>query len=115
MTLEADQLFAFLRREVPPPHFGELSLATTLRQDLRMAEEDAESLLAGFFEEFGVRQGDFDFARYFPPEGSPFTLKWKQKVSPVPLTLGMLLHAGRAGVWDTAAIESEARASGWIE
>lgn len=106
--LEPDQLFAFIRQEVPPPHFTAPTLATDLRKDLRMAEEDAEDLLVKLFDRFGIRQGDFEFARYFPPEGSPFTLRWKDRTPPVPLTLGMLLQAARAGVWMTAAIESAA-------
>jgi hypothetical protein len=104
VNIEPECLFAIIRREVPPPFVSELSEATELRADLRMAEEDADALLANFFHEFSVAPADFNLTRYFPFEGLwPFGRK---RPAPMPLTLGMLLQAARDGVWDTASIEN---------
>jgi hypothetical protein len=99
-----ERLLAYLRTEVPRPLPADLNAATDLRKDLRMAEEDAEDLLAKLFPNFGIDPGDFDFTRYFPSEGLwPFG---RSKPGPVPLTVGMLAKAAVAGVWRTAAIEA---------
>jgi hypothetical protein len=105
VIVESDQILAFIRQEVPAPHFTDLSLSTDLRKDLRMLEEDAEDLLVKLFEHFGIDRGDFEFTRYFPPEGSPFTFRWKHKTEAMPLTVAMLLKAATAGVWETAKVE----------
>jgi len=100
----SDRLFAFIRQEVPPPLPASLTLATDLRKDLRMAEEDADELLGKLFQAFDIQPGDFAFTRYFPSEGLwPFGRK---RAAPVPLTLGMLLKAASVGVWNTAAVEN---------
>jgi hypothetical protein len=104
MTLDPEQLFAFIRREIPPPLPPGLSVDTDLRHDLRMAEEDADEFLAKLFQEFSIAPGDFDFTRYFPSEG--LWLFGRKRAAPAPLTLGMLLRAARDGVWDTATIEN---------
>ncbi|MDD5366636.1 MAG: DUF1493 family protein [Gallionellaceae bacterium] len=104
MKIEPERLFAFIRREVPPPLLTELSEDTDLRRNLCMAEEDADDLLAKLFQEFSIAPGDFDFTRYFPSEGLRFF--GRKRSDPVPLTLGMLLQAARAGIWNTATIEN---------
>lgn len=105
MNVERERLFAFIRREVPPPLPTELSEDTELRADLHMAEEDADELLAKFFQEFSVAVGNFDFNRYFPSEGL-WLLRFKSsKPLPARLTLGMLLQAAHDKVWHTTAIE----------
>lgn len=101
---DSENIFAFIRREVPPPLPIDLSEETDLRYDLRMAEEDADELLSKFSQEFHVAPGDFDLTRYFPSEGLWFF--GRKRTSPMPLTLGMLLRAARAGVWNTATVES---------
>lgn len=98
-----ERLIAYLRAEVPRPLPAALDAGTDLRKDLRMAEEDAEDLLAKLFSDFGIDPGDFDFTRYFPSEGLwPFG---RSKPGPVPLTVGMLAKASVAGVWRTAEVE----------
>lgn len=106
MTPEAERLFAFVHREVPPPRAQTLSEHTDLRQDLRMAEEDADDFLARFFQEFDIDPGNFDFSRYFPSEGLSL---FGRGSAPVPLTLGMLLRAARDGVWRTTDVEEALR------
>ncbi|MDR2155977.1 MAG: DUF1493 family protein [Burkholderiaceae bacterium] len=103
MSIESEHIFAFIRREVPPPLFTKLSENTDLRRNLRMAEEDADDLLAKFFQEFSVALGDFEFTRYFPSEG--LMLFGRKRSAPAPLTLGMMLQAARNGIWDTATIQ----------
>lgn len=105
MTLNPDQLFAFIRREIPPPLRTDLTIDTDLRRDLRMAEEDADEFIAKLFQEFSIAAGDFDFTRCFPSEG--LWLFGRKRSAPVPLTLGMLLRAARDGIWSTAAIEKQ--------
>ncbi len=105
MNVELEHILAFIRKHVPPPLPVKLSADTDLRRDFRMAEEDADELLAKFAEAFSVAPGDFDFSRYFPSEGLWF-LRWENATpAPLPLTLGMLLQAARNGVWCTATHE----------
>jgi hypothetical protein len=106
VNVELEHVVAFIRREVPPPRRAELSEDTDLRRDLRMAEEDAEELLAKFFQEFSVALGDFDSSRYFPSEGLWLLRLNSSKPPPVRLTLGMLLQAARDKVWHTATLEN---------
>lgn len=86
---------------------------TDLNEDIRLIYEDAESLMAAYFETFSVNQGDFDFSRYFSFDAfNPFALigallsrKRKRERLP-PLTAGMLEKAARRGAWNTQEIES---------
>jgi Protein of unknown function (DUF1493) len=106
-------VLAFIRREVPPALlFGDLTArmteGTDLRNDLRMAEEDADEFLAKLFREFSIAPGDFDFTRYFPSEGLwllPTFGLGKGRPAPRRLTIGMLVRAAETGVWHTSTIE----------
>lgn len=98
-----EQVVSFVRREVPPPLPTTLGPETDLREDLRMADEDADELLGKFFAEFSIDHGDFDFNRYFPPAGFGFFKA--RPLSPVPLKLGMLLRAAQRSTWVTSDIE----------
>lgn len=97
------RIIEFLKKEIPSPLPAGLTMEMDLRKSLRMAEEDADELLAKLFQEFKILEGDFDYTRYFPSEGLLF-FRWK-KPSPVPLTIGMLVEAARDGVWDSRKIE----------
>lgn len=105
IRVSAENILAFIRSKVPPPHCSEIGLDTDLRGNLRMAEEDAEELLAAYFREFAVHQGDFDFCRYFPPEGFWPLPSFRKVVKPVPLTARMLLLAAQRGNWESSALE----------
>ena len=107
-----DQILAFVRRENPPSIFSKLSpkeigLATDFRTDLRMLEEDAGGMLKKFFEDFSVKNIDFDLSRYFPPEGLWLLPSVKKPRAPIRLTIGMLVKAAENNEWVTAAIERE--------
>ncbi|MDR5817925.1 DUF1493 family protein [Caballeronia sp. LZ033] len=88
-------------------------LSDRLEEDIQMAPEDIEDLLAEYFERFPIDLGDFAFNRYYPFRGIriPFLTKWLFKRRGLidyrvaePLTLGMLQHAIDMGRWDTAAL-----------
>jgi hypothetical protein len=99
-----NRLIEFIRTEVPPPLLTTLSASTDLRKDLRMAEEDADEILCKLFQVFAIQRGDFNFTRYFPSEGLCF---FGRQPKAVPLTIGMLLQAACAGVWNTQTIEAQ--------
>lgn len=105
-----DRVLAFVSRENPPSIFSklspkEISLETDLRSDLRMLEEDAGAMLEKFFQEFSVRNTDFDLSRYFPPEGLWLLPSFKKPKIPIRLTVGMLVKAAKDNEWVTVAIE----------
>ena len=107
-----DRVVAFVSRENPPPIFSKLSpkeigLETDLRSDLRMLEEDAGAMLEKFFQEFSVKNTDFDLSRYFPPEGLWLLPSIKKRQIPVRLTIGMLVKAAKNNEWATVVIERE--------
>ena len=109
MSTDADAIFAFMRREVPWSNRHALDLSVDLRGTLRMIQEDVEEIIPDFFQEFRIDPGDFDLGRYFTFDAfSPISFRRKEPEL-VPLTLGMLLHAARLGVWKTAEIEAAAR------
>ena len=99
-----ERVVEFLQKEIPSPRPAHLTMETDLRKNLRMADEDADELLAKFFQQFEVLHGNFDHTRYFPSEGLLF-FRWKTP-SPVPLTIGMLVKAACDGVWDSEKIEN---------
>ncbi|MDR5838689.1 DUF1493 family protein [Caballeronia sp. LZ034LL] len=81
-----------------------------LDEELEMAPESIEDLLAEYFERFPIDLGDFAYNRYYPFLGIriPFLTKWLFKRRGLidyrvaePLTLGMLQHAIDMGRWDT--------------
>lgn len=95
------------------PRRSPFKLSDRLEEDLQMAPEDIEDLLAEYFERFSIDPGDFAFNRYYPFRGIriPFLTKWQFKRWGIidyrvaePLTLGMLQHAIDTGRWDTAAL-----------
>lgn len=82
---------------------------TVLQGDLGLDGHDAFEFMEAFAEQFGVARGDFDFHRYFGPEGfNPFTLiasLFSRKPPLVPITVAMLVRAAELGEWRTAEIE----------
>ncbi|WP_158093070.1 DUF1493 family protein [Acetobacter sp. DsW_54] len=58
-----------ISEQVPGPRPRELTENTTLRDDLRMHNDDAEKLIHSYFERFGVNAQTFDFEKYFLQEG----------------------------------------------
>lgn len=88
-------------------------LSDRLEEDLQMAPEDIEDLLAEYFERFAIDWGDFAYNRYYPFRSIriPILTKWLFKRRGLvdyrvaePLTLGMLQHAIDMGRWDTDAL-----------
>lgn len=63
------EIVLFVSEQVPGPMPRELTENTTLRDDLRMHNDDAEKLMHSYFERFGVNAQTFDFEKYFPQEG----------------------------------------------
>ncbi len=63
------EIVLFLSGQVPGPKPRALTENTTLRDDLRMHNDDAEKLMDSYFERFGVNAQTFDFEKYFPQEG----------------------------------------------
>ena len=109
---DLEKVVELVRTHAPPPRFCDLTANTDLRNDLRMLWEDAEELMASFFDTFGVSQGDFETARYFPTEGDLVTaffgsLFGKKRPEPPRLTIGMLAGALRDGAWKSEALERE--------
>lgn len=110
MMIESEtwkQLIAFTKRHVRAE--SELSPRTELLDDLDLDGDDAFDFMEAFAEEFSVRAGDFEFIRYFSPEGfNPFEIVFSlfRRQSPKhPLTLLMLAKAIELGKLDTKAIE----------
>ncbi len=107
---EIEPVIAFIRSRVPGPRPAEITAATDLRTGLWMIWEDAEKLIAAFFDTFHVAPGDFQLARYFPREGGLLTaliasIAGKKPVIPPRLTVGMLAKAARDGVWRSEVLE----------
>lgn len=63
------EIVLFISEQVPGPRPRELTENTTLRDDLRMHNDDAEKLMHNYFWRFGVNAQTFDFEKYFPQEG----------------------------------------------
>ncbi len=87
-----------------------LSEETQLVSDLGIDGDDAFEFIEAFAEEFSIKSGDFDFHRYFSPEGfNPFSLIFSFfKTQPIqkPITIGMLAKVVDLGVWTTKDIET---------
>ncbi|MCL6746882.1 DUF1493 family protein [Kosakonia sp. R1.Fl] len=74
----------------------EITEQTSLRDDLKLAFETAESLMNDFFEKWEVKRNEFDLSKYFHPE----YLGTSHIPDPhKPLTVGMLINAAIAGEW----------------
>lgn len=101
------EIVLFLSEQVPGPKPRALTENTTLRDDLRMHNDDAEKLMDSYFERFGVNAQTFDFEKYFPQEGDGIigTLLFgflngkHRQPDPEPLTIAMLAHAASIGAW----------------
>lgn len=106
-----DRIVDFTRRQTKTS--AQLSRKTELQRDLGIEGDDAFDLVEAFAEEFEVDPGDFDFHRYFGPEGfNPLSLVFslfRKREKPVGLTLAMLEKAAKLGVWRTTEIEGAAR------
>lgn len=101
------EIVLFISEQVPGPRPRELTENTTLRDDLRMHNDDAEKLMHNYFERFGVNAQTFDFEKYFPQEGDGiigallfgFLNRKHRQPDPEPLTIAMLAHAASIGAW----------------
>jgi hypothetical protein len=86
-----------------------LSPTTRLLADLHLDGDDAFEFMEAFAETFGVESGDFEFDRYFGPEGfNPFALVtalFRRQPAKVEVTLAMLARAITEGRWNTENIE----------
>ena len=102
------EIFPFISEQVPGPKPREVTEDMTLRGDLRMYNDDAESLMRLYFERFDVNAQNFDFEKYFPEEGEGiigallfgFLNRKRPQSDPKPLTIAMLAHAASVGSWD---------------
>lgn len=76
---------------------------TTRLEDTGMDGDDAVEFLQAYKREFGVDLTAFRFYHHFGPEGcNPFWLvvrPWWARVAHLPLTVGDLEDAARAGSW----------------
>ncbi|MBC3954895.1 DUF1493 family protein [Pseudomonas sp. DOAB1067] len=88
--------------------FETLNLATQLSDDLGLDGEDANDLMADFFEHFNVAPGDYDHYRYFKPEGTDVFVFFRprERRAGTPMTLGMLCEAARMKAWDCQLLEA---------
>ncbi|MDC9590738.1 DUF1493 family protein [Xenorhabdus sp. XENO-10] len=68
--------------------------------------EDAEDILAEYFEKFEVEQRHFTFLKYWPNEEVLIPLNFLRRkenrikyIEPAPLTMAMLVNSAKAGYW----------------
>jgi len=75
---------------------GNFTKETELRKDLKLWGDDAAEFLAAYGKEFNVALSQFNFDRYFPPEGDFImpavirALRLKEQPKYSPLTIGDL-------------------------
>jgi hypothetical protein len=108
------ELEAFVRRESGMRESTPIRHADRLEDDLHLSGDDADIFMGKFFDRFPVQPGDYDFLRYFSEEGLNlflifamlFSRKLRQKYDKESLTVGMLEHAIKLGVWDSAKLAS---------
>ena len=108
------RLVKFVGDEISSSTALKISRNTKLVEDLGLIGDDADDFMGKFSQLFSVGGGDFRFDDYFPPEGFDlvgliggiFTEK-RENPKFAPLTLGMLEHAAKLGVWDTGKINSD--------
>lgn len=101
------EILSFISEQVPAPKPHKLTENTTLRGDLRMHNDDAESLMRCYFERFDISAQNFDFEKYFPEEGEGiigallfgFLNRKRPQSDTKPLTIAMLAHAASVGAW----------------
>jgi hypothetical protein len=107
-----EELELFVRSETEISKHQALTRGLNLEKDLDLTGDDADDFMGKFFEKFRIEHGDFDFDRYFSPEGFnlfvvigfAFSKKSRRKYDKEPLTLGMLEKAIEAGVWNSGAL-----------
>lgn len=66
-----------------------LTLETSLNNDMKIDPEEAYDLLDDIFTEFGLVHGDMNFETYFPAVSE----------NAKPLTIAMLVRSASAGRW----------------
>lgn len=102
------EIVAFVRRQTATR--ATLTRSTELQRDLGLEGDEALDFIESFAETFHVDSGDFEFHRYFGPEGfNPFSLVvdlFRRPDRSIGVTLGMLEKAAVLGVWETAKVES---------
>ena len=101
------ELMQLLHEEIGLPDHKTISLKTSINIDLDCNGTDAQHLMEALEERFGLELADYDTYRYFQPAGNDphFKRNAKGRGSKVPLTIGMLYEAIKAGHWDTQALE----------
>lgn len=104
---------------------NEIQLSTRIVEDLSLDGIDAHYFIEAYAEMFSIKEGDFDFHRYFNDETEVLLiiptilfvffrfLIWQlllgkpvRKLTTVPVTLAMLQQAIDDGIWNCARIES---------
>ncbi|MGG6430409.1 DUF1493 family protein [Acetobacter ghanensis] len=104
---------------------NEIQLSTRIVEDLSLDGIDAHYFIEAYAEMFSIKEGDFDFHRYFNDEMEVLLiiptilfvffrfLIWQlllgkpvSKLTTVPVTLAMLQQAIDDGIWNCARIES---------
>lgn len=87
--------------------FESFSLATDVARDLGIDGEDASDLMVEFFERFSIGLNNYDPYRYFLEEGCNFFSfrRAKDRRGNIPLRVGMLYLALKAGRWDAQEFE----------
>lgn len=102
------ELMQVLHEEIGLPEHKTVSLKTSINIDLACNGSDAQHLMETLEQHFGLELADYDAYRYFQPAGNDPHLKRnaKGRERKVPLTIGMLYEAIRAGYWDTQTLEA---------
>ena len=111
-----DEIFEEIKKivvEVTLTSGDELTRETRINDDLRLAGLDVEDITVPFFKKFNVHLGDFEFERYFIPEGVDMLgieyIKCKITGKEYPqnlkdVTLGDLENVVVLGVWQDSII-----------
>jgi len=101
-----EKIYALVRRHNGRGVFKEQELRpeTDLDADLHLSEDEAQSLMNEFFNEFNVSRESFTLATYYPPEPpllkilNPF--RRHRCVPEVPdFTISMPIESARSGRW----------------
>lgn len=78
---------------------------TDLVKDLGLTGDDAFHFMENFASRFHVAPGDYLPSDYFGAEGLWLLSPFKKSKRTRPITLGMLLLAAKAGVWDAQRLQ----------
>jgi hypothetical protein len=104
------ELEAFIRKQLGFSCKRAIRPGDQMESDFGVEGDPADDFMFEFGRQFNVEPGDFDFERYFEPEGLGFPsclacwiLKRRGylKVPKEPLTVAMLQRAIDLGLWDT--------------